>query len=114
MAGIRQFEASRVPLRPKYELFDASHSYKKLARKTRNETRRKNFRLKLFQVSHFKEWIVTNQMINAISIGGEITDPCYNEFRLFADEEIKEEISSICVGTMKAFSIANLMEEFIV
>jgi hypothetical protein len=34
-------------------------------------------------------------MINAVAIGGESSCPSYNEFRLFADEEVKEEISSI-------------------
>jgi hypothetical protein len=44
MTGIGFYEAARVPLSSKYELFDAPHSYKKLARKARDETRRKNFR----------------------------------------------------------------------
>jgi hypothetical protein len=45
-----------------------------------------------------------------MAIEGEFTGPSYNEFRLFEDEEIKEEVSSIYVGTMKTFPISKFNE----
>jgi hypothetical protein len=36
---------------------------------------------------------------------GESPGPSFNEFRLFASEEVKEEISSIYAGTAKTFPI---------
>jgi hypothetical protein len=62
--------------------------------------------INLFEMNNVKTWIVTNQMINAIVIGGESPGPSYNEFWLFADEEVKEEISSIYASTGKSFPIA--------
>jgi hypothetical protein len=62
--------------------------------------------INLLEMNDVKTWIVTNQMINAIVIGGESSSPSYNEFWLFAYEEVKEEISSIYAGTVKAFPIA--------
>jgi hypothetical protein len=84
MSELGLFESARVPLSStefKIRVSDLPSSYKKLARKTRDETRRENFRLELFLVPHFKAWINTNQMKNAIAIGGEPPDPSYDEFR---------------------------------
>jgi hypothetical protein len=54
--------------------------------KIRDQTRRRSYRINIFQISHFKVWISTKEKIDTIGRGGESPGPNFQSFKLYADE----------------------------
>jgi hypothetical protein len=102
------YAAGRAPRENYYILQDQSVTLNKKMHKLRDETRRRNYRINIFQVPHFKVWMNMKQKISAIGIGREAPGPDFQSFKIYADKYLETNLEAIRVGAAKVISAGEI------